>query len=274
MLDGHGGATDMAQIPFIGPTYNLDSRPASVQRTINLIPYPQEPGNERTRWVFKDVPGLVAYAPYVGPSVISLLHFDGTDGSATVIDEVATNTWAIAGPGTLSTANAKWGSAGYNNPLFTGPGPVSDDPLPALGLSDYTIEIWFKTTAATTMYLWDFNGPSDLCLTINAGQLSFTSTTLALPVGNSLIQTTGAALNDGAWHFVQIIRDTLIVSMNVDGALIGTSDDPRDYPAQVVGIGGLATGATTLQFIGALDDFRLSLGVQPSTVPTGPFTLT
>jgi hypothetical protein len=48
----------MAQIPFVGPSYNLRKRPQSVQRSINLVPVPQEPGNERTRWVFKDVPGL------------------------------------------------------------------------------------------------------------------------------------------------------------------------------------------------------------------------
>lgn len=45
--------------PFLGPTYSLQSRPASVQRSINLMPIPVEPGNERTAWVFKDVPGLV-----------------------------------------------------------------------------------------------------------------------------------------------------------------------------------------------------------------------
>jgi hypothetical protein len=50
----------MPQIPFIGPSYQLASRPASVQRTINMVPVPQEPGNERTAWVFKDVAGLVA----------------------------------------------------------------------------------------------------------------------------------------------------------------------------------------------------------------------
>jgi hypothetical protein len=44
---------------FIGPSYNLESRPASVQRTVNLVPVPLEPGNERSGWVFRDVPGLV-----------------------------------------------------------------------------------------------------------------------------------------------------------------------------------------------------------------------
>jgi hypothetical protein len=48
--------------PFIGPTYDLDTRPASVQRTVNLMPVPLEPGNERAGWVFVDVPGLTPVA--------------------------------------------------------------------------------------------------------------------------------------------------------------------------------------------------------------------
>lgn len=214
---------------------------------------------------------LIPHPPPPDPVVISLLHFNGTNGSVVVTDEIPGNTWAIAGPGALSTANAKWGSAGYNNPFFTGPGPVSNAVLPALGLSDYTVEIWFKTSAATTMYLWDFNGPSDMCLTINAGVLSFTSTSQALPVGNSLIQTSGATFNDGQWHFAQIVRRDLVTFMFVDGVLKGSAAEPRDYPAQKVGIGGLATGQSSLQFIGSLDDFRLSIGAWPNLVPTAEF---
>jgi hypothetical protein len=45
---------------FIGPSYNLESRPASVQRTVNMVPVPLEPGNERAGFVFRDVPGLVS----------------------------------------------------------------------------------------------------------------------------------------------------------------------------------------------------------------------
>jgi hypothetical protein len=56
----------IVEIPFVGPSYNLESRPASVQRTINLVPVPQEPGNERTAWVFKDVPGLVLMQDFAG----------------------------------------------------------------------------------------------------------------------------------------------------------------------------------------------------------------
>lgn len=54
-------------IPFVGPSYNLSSRPAGIQRTINMIPVPIEPGNERSSWTFKDVPGLTEFADLGAP---------------------------------------------------------------------------------------------------------------------------------------------------------------------------------------------------------------
>lgn len=51
----------MQHIPFVGPSYNLN-RPASIQRSIGMMPVPVEPGNERSPWAFKDVPGLVQFA--------------------------------------------------------------------------------------------------------------------------------------------------------------------------------------------------------------------
>jgi hypothetical protein len=46
-------------VPWVGPSYTLRSRTADVQRTVNMIPLPLEPGNERSGWRFKDIPGLV-----------------------------------------------------------------------------------------------------------------------------------------------------------------------------------------------------------------------
>lgn len=58
----------MASNPWVGPSYPLKSRPASVQRTINLIPVPLEPGNERTAYTFIDVPGLRSAAQAFAPT--------------------------------------------------------------------------------------------------------------------------------------------------------------------------------------------------------------
>ncbi len=69
------------QPPFIGPSYNLESRPAGVQRTVNMVPVPIEPGNERAGWGFDDVPGLVE----LGLSLCFVETFDeGLDPYTTV----------------------------------------------------------------------------------------------------------------------------------------------------------------------------------------------
>ena len=80
----------MTLVPLIGPSYNLDSRPASVQRTVNLMPVPLEPGNERAGWVLKDVPGLVEFEePPLTPceqAALLLIHGGGTNGSNSFTD--------------------------------------------------------------------------------------------------------------------------------------------------------------------------------------------
>lgn len=62
-------------VPFIGPSYNL-SRPASIQRTIGMMPVPVEPGNERAPWTFKDIPGIVEFCD-LGAEVRGVLKANG-----------------------------------------------------------------------------------------------------------------------------------------------------------------------------------------------------
>jgi hypothetical protein len=97
------------EIPFVGPSYNLDSRPSGVQRTVNLIPHPQEPGNERTAWVFQDVPGLVLVQDFAAaPSeetVLFLFHMTESassegiaefTGASTAVDQTGA-AWSTGG---------------------------------------------------------------------------------------------------------------------------------------------------------------------------------
>lgn len=71
----------MGPLQLIGPSYNLESRPASVQRTINMMPVPLEPGNERTAWVFKDVPGLSEFRDASLDGALFLDNFNGAEGT-------------------------------------------------------------------------------------------------------------------------------------------------------------------------------------------------
>jgi hypothetical protein len=71
----------MPLLPLTGPSYQLVSRPASVQRTVNLMPVPLEPGNERMGWVLKDVPGLMEFEQCVLPSFTLAVEAPGGDPS-------------------------------------------------------------------------------------------------------------------------------------------------------------------------------------------------
>ena len=71
-------------IRLVGPSYKLDSRPASVQRTVNMYLVPQEPGNERTPWVLQDVPGLASFSvSAAGPVIAWLAIATDPDSTAT-----------------------------------------------------------------------------------------------------------------------------------------------------------------------------------------------
>lgn len=88
---------------LIGPSYQL--YPASVQRTIGMVPVPVEPGNERTAWVFRDIPGLVVFAslgaPIRGVHTINGRTFAVAGSNLFEIDSAgtATNRGAITGLG-------------------------------------------------------------------------------------------------------------------------------------------------------------------------------
>jgi len=81
---------------LIGPSYNLKRRAASVQRTINLVPVPIEPGNERTAWVFKDAPGMVQAVADAGweaePPPAPVVE------SQTVANLAFSTSWSITAP--------------------------------------------------------------------------------------------------------------------------------------------------------------------------------
>ena len=100
-------------IKFIGPTYDLPSRPSGLQRTVNMVPVPEEPGNERTAWVYKDVPGLVAFntsaiTAWAGaasviyarsaPPLTDTLVFNALAG-VTIECYIYTNSWISGSPG-------------------------------------------------------------------------------------------------------------------------------------------------------------------------------
>ena len=75
-------------------------------------------------------------------NVLSLLHFDGTNGSTTIVDATGRTGWGVDGTASIRTANSKFGGSSGGSIAAHGRfwSPTSSDY--ALGTGDFTIEGW------------------------------------------------------------------------------------------------------------------------------------
>jgi hypothetical protein len=131
------------EIPFVGPTYNLETREAAVQRTINMEPLPQEPGNERTAWVFQDVPGLVLATDFPAvatETVLFLFHMIGDEPTSEGAAE-------FVGPGqAFDQTGANWDATNVGSEIF------SSFPYPKFGVAgllDASGVMWVRDDSPT-----------------------------------------------------------------------------------------------------------------------------
>lgn len=94
----------MKPVAFIGPSYDLRSNAAGVQRTINMFPVKVESGNDVHSWVLRDVPGLVLFSA-LGSEIRGGIDCNGRVFaiSGNTLYEVASN-GAGTSRGTLSSS--------------------------------------------------------------------------------------------------------------------------------------------------------------------------
>lgn len=116
----------MPDSPFFSPSYPLDEREASVSRTVNLMLVPLEPGNERSNWVLRDVPGLVKVTTTAPPVHECLEGPNWNDRS------IASRTWyAIA-----------YGENGVDSPIFLAGGYNASTNRPCVSVSNDNGNTW------------------------------------------------------------------------------------------------------------------------------------
>jgi hypothetical protein len=192
----------VATIPFVGPSYNLESRPASVQRTINLVPVPQEPGNERTSWVFKDAPGLVLVQDFAGGGPGDWLGYDdGGFGPGMVND--ASQFQALGTPVafedgvTFSNSVTSNGGTSVYVPLSGGSAEaptlvegvtwfpeVQSDPAPTITTTDPSSGTWtgftwvLEATASGFVVLEGLTGTTVITLTVDGAPFYYNGAAL------------------------------------------------------------------------------------------------
>jgi hypothetical protein len=194
--------------------------------------------------------------------VVLMMHMDGTNNLQTFIDETG-KTVTTYGDARVRTDNKKFGgSAAY----FDGTGDyltLSDASL-ALGVSDFTVEMWFYQTAKTHNHNTLFStstatgswaGGFGICLShsgINNNLRMVDSTGNYLFTGSTVIST-------DTWHHLAVTRKSGVTFAYLDGVLEISAADTNNYSGYAnVRIGCDIAGNEAWE--GYIDEMRITKG--------------
>jgi hypothetical protein len=196
------------------------------------------------------------------PTVVALLHFDGTNGSTTFTDSsrVAKNFTSTAGAA-LSTTQFKFGTAslatGGSTSYAFSPNNVGN-PF-TFGLGDFTIECWLyanSTMANNGIYDGRTTGGTNNCPC-----LSMTSGKIGYFVNGSFRITAGSALTLTTWQHVALCRASGNTKLFIEGTQVGsTYVDANPYLGTNFRPIILNSVATTIGFDGYMDELRVTKG--------------
>lgn len=214
-------------------------------------------------------------------SVSCLLHFDGANGSTSVIDSgPLAHTFTTAGTAALSTTQAKWGPSSFNS----GNGNARTSASMAsfqFGSGAFTCEAWIYPTATPTTALviagywrtgalsWYFGLDNNRKVVL---YWSTNGTSGTFPVSS-------AAVTLNTWTHVAAVRSSNTLYLFVNGGtpttsvMSGTLASPASTPLSVGADSSAGNGAQ--QFVGYIEDLRITKGVARYTssfsVPTSAF---
>ena len=203
-------------------------------------------------------------------NVVSLLHFDGEDGSTTFTDEKG-KVWTPIGATQLDTAQVKFGSASAS---FSGSYlDASASADFAFLTGDFTVEMFYRSTqfgggGGPTLMDTRFGSYGAEVVIYNPNMTN----DLIFHSGGTRAVATG--LSNAVWIHIALSRMSGVTRFFVDGVQHGLDfPDARSYDGQVVRLGANYTGASSLT--GHIDEFRITKGVarytSNFTPPTAPF---
>lgn len=214
------------------------------------------------------VTGIAAADPYI-KFVRTLLHFDGTNGSSTVVDNGILNTTWTANSG-FSLSNT-WAAAGPTSGKFTGVAPEISTPY-AAGLSfagDFTVEVTIRPdtpATGTIQQLVDFWDSTGIYLSITTdGKLNGGVQT---PDGVFTIADTVALATATPVH-VALVRKANTLYLFKGGALVGSMAVTGDGSTGLSGVNFIGRDSSgSRPYAGYMDELRIT----PAARYTAPFT--
>lgn len=196
--------------------------------------------------------------PYFA-DVISINHWDGSNGSTTYTDQIVGRTWTnVTGAAALDTSQFKFGTAALKLPGTASNHVDSDSGGSwAFGTNDFTIEFWFRVATIGTWMLWD----QRTSLSQPRPCMFLQSSTLLYFVNNA-VRITGGNLTAATWQHIAVSRVAGSTRLFIDGVQQGsTYADATDYTAGRVSLGTAGDSPGFGTHAGAYDDIRVTNGV-------------
>ena len=191
--------------------------------------------------------------PYFS-SVVSLLHFNGTDASTTFSD--AFRTWTANGNAQIDTAQSVFGGA---SGLFDGTTDFIQASTSAdfdFSTGDWTVEFRLRFAALEDAAILSANAGSNNIIFNTAGNI------LQVTFSGGTKSSTALTAGTNTWYAIAISRVGNTLYFFEDGAGIGTASvtgESADFSATSVNIGALANGNNSHN--GWIDEYRVTKGV-------------
>lgn len=212
------------------------------------------------------------------PFVVSLLHFDGADGSQ-VFSDATGLAWTIAGGAPeIDVTHSKFGGSsglfGSLSDRLSASATVYIPPgVEGSTVGDFCLEFWVRVTdvsaALGIAHLFDSSGAAVAQLTVSSsGRFAAISQNVRL----------SAAIVVGRWYHLAFSRTGTTGRLFLDGVQQGDtilSSTGRSIAPLRIYVGSAPSGSGTMSFQGHIDDLRVTVGharyTANFTPPDAPF---
>ena len=190
---------------------------------------------------------------------ITYLHFNGADNS-TLFYEFGGKAVVAYGNAKISTSQSKFGGSSLSLDGTSDYLSLEASPDFAFGIEDFTIELWVRlSTLGVERAIFDNRAVASdtgLYLGINASNQLFAYGNYA-----TIVTGTTTALTATTWSHVALVKLVGTITLYLNGISVGSA--ATTYPMECPGnlIIGRKLGSVTNDFIGYMDDLRVSKGV-------------
>ena len=192
----------------------------------------------------------------------SLVHFDDGNGATTITDETG-KSWTVRGNTVMTSSSPKFGAScvqfdGDQDDAYTAADAEFD-----FGAGDFSVEAWVKRNGDTGLSEVIVSVENSWILGINAADKLIWVSYSPGYTGTNLTSSSSITA-DSTWHHVAVDRAGNDWKMYIDGSVEDSETrsgvDFNDV-GNPLGIGAIQSAPTNNEYIGFMDELRVSKGI-------------